>query len=96
METATAMSASKPSATQPLSDQVEDLTTLRRLADMELGHELETNSCARIPLDGNVERPFSIHEACDVGIQSFLLIVRTWRIVTIHAPTLRTGFDKES
>ena len=47
-------------------------------------------------LHGDVERPFSIHEACDVGIQSFLLIVRTWRIVTVHAFTLRRGCDKDS
>ncbi len=85
-----------PSAAQSLSDQVEDLTALRRLADVELGHELETNSGARIPLDGYVERSFSVHEACNVGIQSFLLIVRTWRIVTVHASTLRRGCDNDS
>ena len=65
------------SAAEPLGDQVENLTTLQGLADMELGHELEANSGARVPLDGYVERPFSIHETSNVGIQPFLLIVRT-------------------
>jgi len=29
-----------------------------------------------------MERAFTVDEACDVGVQSFLLIVRTRRIVT--------------
>ena len=82
-----------PSAAEPPGDQVEDLTTLRRLADMELRHELPTGSRTRVPLDGYVERPFSIHEACNVGIQPFLLIVRTDRIFTAHITTLMNRCD---
>jgi hypothetical protein len=66
-----------PSAAQPVLDEVEDLTPLRVLADMELRHELPTNPRARIPLDGNVEGSFSIDVARDVGIQPFLLVDRT-------------------
>jgi len=73
----TAMVLTDPSAAEPSDDQVEDLSPFRRLTDMELRDELPTNSCARVPLDGDVERPFSIDKACDVGVQSFLLIVRT-------------------
>jgi hypothetical protein len=74
-----------PSAAEPPSDQVEDLTSFRILADVELGHELPSGSRAGVPLNGDVKRTFSVYEARDVGIQPSLLIVRTRRIVTAHA-----------
>ena len=73
-----------PCATEAPGDQVKDLTTFRCLADMELRHELPSGSRAWIPLDGNVKRTFSVDKPSYVGIQSFLLIVRTWRVVTLH------------
>ena len=40
---------------KPELDQVEDLTPLGVLTDVELRHELPTDSCTRVPLDGDVE-----------------------------------------
>ncbi len=87
------MILSDPSATKPFDDQVQDLSALRILAHMELGNELPSESGARIPLNGNMKRAFSIDITCDVGIQPFLLIVRTGRIFTAHAHTLDRGCD---
>ena len=65
-------------------EKVEDLSPLRVLAAMELRYELETSSSTRVPLDCDVKRAFAINEASEVGIQPFLLIVRTDRIFTAH------------
>src|SRR5205807_8335947 len=82
-----------PSAAKPLPNQVEDLSALGRLTDMELGDQLITKPGARVPLDSDVERPVSVDIAADVGVQPFLLIARTGRIVTAHVITLRRGCD---
>jgi len=44
-----------PSAVEASLDQVEDLTALCALTDMELRYELPTDSRARVPLDGYME-----------------------------------------
>ena len=74
-----------PSAAKPSLKEVEDLSSLRVLADVELRHELPTSSGARVPLECDVKRAFAIDEASKICIQPFLLIVRTDRIVTAHA-----------
>ena len=91
-----AMILSYPSAADPFADQVEDLTPLRALTDMELRHELPTGPRARVPLDGHVEGSFSVDVARDVGIQPFLLIGRTRRIFTAHARKLAAASDMAS
>src|SRR5438128_1024683 len=63
-------------AAEPLLEEIQDLPPLRVLADVELRHELPTNSCARVPLHCYVKRAFAIDEACKIRIQPFLLIVR--------------------
>jgi len=52
---AVAMVLSDPSAAEPLLNQVEDLTSIAVLTDVELGDELPAGSRTRIPLDGDVE-----------------------------------------
>jgi hypothetical protein len=76
------------SAAEPALEEIEDLSPLRVLADVELGHELPTSSCAPVPLNRYVKRTFSVDEASKISIQPFLLIVRTDRIFTAHAHTL--------
>ena len=85
-----------PSTAQAQLDQVEDLTPLRILTDVKLWYELPTGSRTEVLLDGDVKRAFSVDVARDVGIQSFLLIDRTCRIVTVHSPRVTTPCDKNS
>ncbi len=47
-----------------------------------------TQGCCPSYADEAHERAFAVYVNCDVGIQPFLLIVRTGRIVTAHAHTL--------
>ena len=82
-----------PSTAQAPVDQVEDLPALAVLTDMELRHQLPTGLGARVPLDGDVERAFSVDVTGYVGVEPFLLIARTGRIVTAHIHTLRRGCD---
>ena len=82
-----------PAAVEPMSDEVEDLTPLGALTDVELRNELPTVLRARVPLDRNVERAFSVYVARDVGIQPFLLINRTLHIVTAHVSRLAVAYD---
>lgn len=89
----TAMVLPDPSTAKPALEEIEDLSPFRILADVELGHELEASSSARVPLNGYMKRAFAIDEASEVCIQPFLLIVRTDRIVTAHAGTLRRRCD---
>ena len=84
---------SQMTALHALGQQVKDPPALWRLADTEFGDELHSNSCTRIPLYGYVERTFSVYEASEICIQSFLLIVRTGRIFTAHVTTLKKGCD---
>jgi hypothetical protein len=81
----TAMVLPDVSTAEPVAKEIEDLASLRVLADMELRHELETSPSARVPLDCYVKRSLTVNEASEVSIQPFLLIVRTDRIVTAHA-----------
>src|SRR5579884_1342097 len=77
------------STTDPIPDQVEDLTTADVLTHSELGNDLPTKSCARVLLNRDVKAAFSIDESRYVRIQPFLLIGRTCRIVTapvVHGP----------
>ena len=76
--------APDPAAAESRCDQVEDLATLRVLADVELRDELPADSRRCVPLNGDVEGSFPVDETRDVGIQPFLLIGRTCRIVTAH------------
>ena len=91
----TAVVLANASAAEPALEEIKDLSPLRILADVELRHELPTNSCARVPLNCYVKRTFSVDEASKISIQPFLLIVRTDRIFTAHAHTLRRGCDSE-
>jgi hypothetical protein len=85
-----------PSTPEPTMDQVEDLSPVGILTDMELRDELPATPCMRVALDCNVERSFSVHIPSDVCIQSFLLVVRTGQIVTVHlGPILRMGADRK-
>ena len=87
----TAMVLPDSSTAKPALEEVKDLSPFRVLAAVELGHELETSSSARVPLDCYVKRALAIDEASEVSIQPFLLIVRTDRIFTAHTLTLRRG-----
>jgi hypothetical protein len=91
-----AMVLAYPSAAEPSQYQVQDLTPLRILADMELRNELPLGPRPRIPLDGDVKRPFSVDVTRNVGIQPFLLIDRTCRIVTAHVQRVIATSDMAS
>ena len=52
---AVAMVLSDPSTAESIAYQVEDLTSIAILADMEFRNELPAGSRTRIPLDGDVE-----------------------------------------
>ena len=77
-------------------DTAKDLPAVSALADMELRYELPTDSRTRVPLNGDVEGPFSVDVTRNVGIQPFLLIDRTCRIVTAHCPRVMNSCDKNS
>jgi hypothetical protein len=66
-----------PSAVEAFEHQVEDLTTLGVLTAAKLGDQLPSDSGTRIPIDGDVERTFSVDIAGYVGVKPFLLIDRT-------------------
>ena len=72
-------------ATQPGLDDLQDHLPLRVLADVKLRAELPADPTARVALDRDGEAALSVHEACDVGVQPFLLIDRTGQIITSHA-----------
>jgi hypothetical protein len=84
-----------PSAAEALLDEVEDLTPFCVLADVELWNQLPSQCGAGIPADRHMERSFSVDEARDVGIQPFLLIVRTGWIFTAHRRTISWWCDSE-
>jgi hypothetical protein len=69
--------------TQLLSDQVEHLSSVAILADVELGNELKSDAAGSIALHQDREAPFSVVVTRDVAVQPFLLIVRTRHVVTI-------------
>ncbi len=76
------MVLSQRSAVETLLDEDQDLKPRDVLTHAELGNELPTGSRARIPLQSYMKAAFAIDEACDVRIQSFLLIGRTCRFFT--------------
>ena len=68
---------SKASATESLLDQLEHLSPVAVLADVELRNELKPDTTGRLALHRDREAAFSIDVTRDVAIQPFLLIVRT-------------------
>ncbi len=68
---------------EPRPDQLEHLSPVSVLADMELRYQLIPDATRRVALHRDREAAFSVHETSDVAIQSFLLIVRTRHVVTI-------------
>jgi hypothetical protein len=83
-------------AAKAARDQVQDLAALRVLTDMELRDELPSGNRRWVLLNGDVERSLSVDETRDVGIQPFLLIGRTCRVVTAHAGKLTEASDVAS
>jgi len=83
-------------ATETRSDEVDNLSSLSMLTDVELWDELPTGSRRLVPLDGLMERSLSVDVTRDVGIQPFLLIDRTRSVVTGHAATLAVVADMDS
>jgi hypothetical protein len=69
--------------TEPAADQLEHLSPVAVLADVELGNELKPDATGAIALHRDREASFSVHVSRDVAIQPFLLIVRTRHVVTI-------------
>ena len=51
-----------PSAVQALPKEIEHHTALNTLTDLKLGHDLDTQFRARVPLDGYMKTAFSIDE----------------------------------
>ena len=71
---------------ESLANQLEHLSPVAVLADMELWNQLKTASTRGIAIDGDRKAALTIYIARDVTIQPFLLIVRTRHIVTV-SPT---------
>jgi hypothetical protein len=88
---ARSMILTNATAAEPVSDEVQDLPPLGILADVKFGNQLPPEPGARVPANRDVKRAFSVDEPRDIGIQPFLLIVRTGWIVTAHAFTLNRG-----
>ena len=53
---------------QPLSHEIDNLSSGRVLATPELGDELPSERCARIALERDMKRSFSVDIACQIGI----------------------------
>ena len=70
------------SASESTPDQLEHLSPVAVLADMELGDELITDATTRVALHRDREASFSVDVTRDVTVQPFLLIVRTRHVVT--------------
>src|SRR5713101_1693576 len=84
-----------PAAAEPLPYQVENLPSFSVLTHMKLRYELPAGPGVLVPLNSYMKRTFSVDVTRYIGIQPFLLIVRTARIVTVHGPImLLTGTDK--
>jgi hypothetical protein len=49
--------------TKPVLQQIEDLPTLRTLADVELGDQLPADPHSRVPKNGDVKTSLSVNEA---------------------------------
>ena len=72
------------STIEVFTDEIKNLLPTNILTYTKFRHKLKTNSRAWIPLERNMEAAFSVYKSCDVGIQSFLLIDRTCRVVTVN------------
>ena len=74
---------------------LESITTRLSLYDIERRSHLPTESHLVTPIDGAAEAAFSIHETHNpsCGLEPFLLVFRTRRIVTAHVMTLERGTD---
>ncbi len=57
---------------------------------------LNSGCLSALGFHGDVECPFPVDVTRYAGIQPFLLIIRTGRIVTPHVATLSTGCDISS
>src|SRR6266516_2306971 len=68
---------------EPLSNQLEHLSPVAILADVELRDELKSNTAQLVALHRDREASFSVDVTRDVAVQPFLLIVRTRHVVTI-------------
>ena len=68
---------------EPVANQLENLSPVTVLADMELRNELKPDATRTVSLHRDREASFSVHVPCDVAVQPFLLIVRTRHVVTI-------------
>src|SRR6266436_3844475 len=64
-------------ATEPRTDELENLGPVTVLADMELRYELKSDATGRVAFHRDREASFSVYITRDVAIQPFLLIVRT-------------------
>ncbi len=71
------------SAPESTANQLEHLSPVAVLADMELRDELKPDPTGCVPLNRDREASFSVDVTSDVAIQPFLLIVRTQHVVTI-------------
>src|SRR2546423_10811142 len=82
-----------PSASEKRLNQLQRSDASLSLNNREHGLQLPPQRHHSIPLDRTAEAPFTVDEADDPLLESwpFLLIVRTRRIVTGHAPTLQRG-----
>ena len=78
-----------------VSDQMQHMCTALTLHDREARLDHPPDPHAAIAMDREAEAAFAVDEADDPLLDSwpFLLIARTGRIVTSHAPTLPGGSD---
>ena len=68
--------------TQPIAYQLENLSPVAVLADVELWNELKPDTARSVVLHRDREASFSVYVTRDVAVQPFLLIVRTRHVVT--------------
>ncbi len=69
-------------APESSANQLEHLSPVAVLADVELRDKLKPDSTGAIALHRNREASFSVDVTRDVAVQPFLLIVRTRHVVT--------------
>jgi hypothetical protein len=83
-------------ASKEVLQLVQYMHTPKSLHDRELGLNLPAESARSILENRNAEAPLAVDEADDPlhSLWPFLLIVRTGRIVTSHAISLKTGCDR--
>jgi hypothetical protein len=88
-------SAVDPSASEVVPDRLKDVHAPLSLHDHEGWLELPPVADSSVPLDGTAEAASSVDEADDPVLDPwpFLLIARTRRIFTGHAPTIPRGSD---